>query len=177
MEEKKKSIKKITKGLYVLSCILFSILVVVGIGMLIYASAFFYKNNTILDALSFNNQMGLKDINKLYEYSTGVHIAYFGLIFLQIGLMIYVLCNACFIFKNISFDGIPFKLIIATKIHSIAVVSIIYNLIPTMTFDESKLSSSVRVGKQGIIFAVIFLGIAKVFEYGCILQQESDETL
>ena len=35
MEEKKKSIKKITKGLYVLSCILFSILVVVGIGMLI----------------------------------------------------------------------------------------------------------------------------------------------
>lgn len=177
MEQKKENIRKCTKALYIITKICFIAFCVAVAGLVLYATAFLAKCDAVLDVIKLKDSMGLNDIEDLYNYEQWVQSLFFIVKLAQVGIMAAILYNTCIAFKNISKDGIPFKMFVATRIRVIAILSLIYSLIPTMTFDTSKLSSDFSSGDMGFVVAIVFLGIAKIFEYGCILQQESDETL
>lgn len=177
MESKKESIRKFTKALGIVSAISFVGCIIGAITMVIYTTAFFYKSNAVMDTLNISKEFGLKDINDLYNYNLWTQSFFFILKFAQIGIISAIFVYAYYIFRSISTDGVPFKMYVATRIRTVAILSFVYSVIPTMTFDTSDLTSDFNAGDQGIIISIIFICIAKIFEYGCMLQQESDETL
>ena len=78
------------------------------------------------------------------------------------------------IFKDISKDGSPFEMKHVKRIKRVAFLYLIISLIDSET---SAISISISFNMVGIVGALMFYCIALVFEYGCALQQESDEIL
>ncbi len=78
------------------------------------------------------------------------------------------------IFADISIDDSPFEL---KQVKRIRKISILYFIITLMDFGTKEVSFSFTVNVVGIVGALMFWCIALIFEYGCELQKESDETL
>jgi len=78
------------------------------------------------------------------------------------------------IFKDISIDDTPFEYKQAKRIRKIAIY---YLIISLMDFGSQGVSFSIGLNLVGIVGALMFWCIALIFEYGCVLQKESDETL
>jgi len=78
------------------------------------------------------------------------------------------------IFKDISIDSSPFEIKHVRRIRKIAIFYFVVSLIGLQSFD---LSFSYSMNLVGIVGAVMFWCVSLIFEYGCELQQESDETL
>jgi len=89
-------------------------------------------------------------------------------------LMANLFLQAQNIFKDISKDGSPFEMKHVKRIKRVAILYLIISLLDSET---SALSISISFNMVGIIGALMFYCIALVFEYGCALQQESDEIL
>ena len=89
-------------------------------------------------------------------------------------LMSHLFLQAQNIFKDISKDGSPFELKHVKRIKRVAILYLIISLLDSET---SVVSISMSFNMVGIVGALMFYCIALVFEYGCALQQESDEIL
>ena len=89
-------------------------------------------------------------------------------------LMANLFLQAQNIFKDISKDGSPFEMKHVKRIKRVAILYLIISLLDSET---SALSISISFNMVGIVGALMFYCIALVFEYGCALQQESDEIL
>jgi len=91
-----------------------------------------------------------------------------------LALMANLFLQAQNIFKDISKDGSPFEMKHVKRIKRVAFLYLIISLIDSET---SAISISISFNMVGIVGALMFYCIALVFEYGCALQQESDEIL
>lgn len=101
-----------------------------------------------------------------------IYLAVFGII--ALGLMANLFRQAGNIFKDISQDSTPFEMKHVKRIKRIAVI---YLIISLFDFEKSGASTSITLNIVGIVGALMFWCIALIFEYGCELQKESDETL
>ena len=95
------------------------------------------------------------------------------------GLVSLILLSVLFkdardIFKDISVDSSPFEIKQVKRIRKIAVFYFIVSLLGFQTMD---FSFSYTMNFVGIVGALMFWCISLIFEYGCQLQKESDETL
>jgi hypothetical protein len=78
------------------------------------------------------------------------------------------------IFKDIHVDSSPFEM---KHVKRIKRVAILYLIISLIHFETSVASIMISLNLVGIVGALMFWCIALIFEYGCALQKESDETL
>ncbi|HEY5536631.1 MAG TPA: hypothetical protein VIL99_17075 [Ignavibacteria bacterium] len=78
------------------------------------------------------------------------------------------------IFKDIHVDSSPFEM---KQVKRIKRVAILYLIISLINFETSATSIMISLNLVGIVGALMFWCIALIFEYGCALQKESDETL
>jgi len=78
------------------------------------------------------------------------------------------------IFIDIRIDSSPFEMKHVNRIKRVAVLYLIISLI---NFETSAASIMISVNLVGIVGSLMFWCIALIFEYGCALQKESDETL
>lgn len=76
------------------------------------------------------------------------------------------------IFKDISLDESPFTMKQVKRIRKIA---ILFLIIAVLNFEG--VSPAFSVNFAGILGALMFWCISLIFEYGCELQKQSDETL
>lgn len=95
------------------------------------------------------------------------------------GLTSFILLSILFkdardIFKDISVDSSPFEMKQVKRIRKIA---IFYFIVTLLDFQTGELSFSLGMNLIGIVGALMFWCISMIFEYGCELQKESDETL
>lgn len=102
---------------------------------------------------------------------------------LSTGIMTAILFVTSFIFKDISHEGTPFTKKNSNKIRTISLLLIAneiimppLRLLVLMIFVPAvEATSSINLGN--IVAAAVFFCLALIFEYGRLLQQESDETL
>jgi len=78
------------------------------------------------------------------------------------------------IFKDIDVDSSPFEM---KQVKRIKRVAILYLIISLINLQISATSIVISLNLVGIVGALMFWCIALIFEYGCALQKESDETL
>jgi hypothetical protein len=78
------------------------------------------------------------------------------------------------IFKDIQVDSSPFEM---KQVKRIKRVAILYLIVSLINFETSATSIMISLNLVGIVGALMFWCIALIFEYGCALQKESDETL
>ncbi len=95
------------------------------------------------------------------------------------GIVSFILLSILFkqardVFKDISVDSSPFEMKQVKRIRKIAIFYFVVSLLGLQSFDYS---FSYSMNFVGIVGAVMFYCISLIFEYGCELQQESDETL
>lgn len=95
------------------------------------------------------------------------------------GLVSLILLSILFkdareIFKDISVDSSPFEMKQVKRIRKIA---IFYLIISVLDLQTTAFSFSFTMNFIGIVGALMFWCISLIFEYGCQLQKESDETL
>ena len=88
------------------------------------------------------------------------------------------------IFKDLSIEPLPFQMKHAKRLNKIAVMTILVSIIPGtvqsilyMIFAPDSAANVDGFGMIGVIVAVLFFFLAKIFEYGLSLQQQADETL
>lgn len=98
---------------------------------------------------------------------------------LSAGITVLILLTFLFrlaisIFKDISMDETPFQMKQVARIKKIA---ILYFVISLMDFGVKQISFTFTLNLIGILGGLMLWGIALIFEYGCELQKESDETL
>ncbi len=95
---------------------------------------------------------------------------------IKVGLYLAIFIFARKIFVEVTRSDTPFAYIHVKRMRIIALLMFIAN-----TFSESAQGSSLNVRWElnlvGIIAAFIIWGFSYIYEYGCRLQQESDETL
>lgn len=99
------------------------------------------------------------------------------------GIMTVILFVTSSIFKDISREGTPFTKKNSNKIRTISLLLIAneiiippLRLLVLMIFVPAvEATSSINLGI--IVATAVFFCLALIFEYGCLLQQESDETL
>lgn len=103
----------------------------------------------------------------------------------SIGIIIFILYLAERIFKNIYDSQSPFERVNVKKLKNIAWLMLAFTIIPTyvetvlrfflMRNTASPYNFSIDI--TTICLTVIFFALAYIFEYGCLLQQQYDETL
>jgi len=82
--------------------------------------------------------------------------------------------EACELFRDISVDSSPFEMKQVKRIRKIA---IFYLIVSLLDFSGEAFSFDFTMNFIGIVGAIMFWCISLIFEYGCQLQKESDETL
>ena len=95
------------------------------------------------------------------------------------GLTSFILLSFLFkeardVFKDISIDSSPFEMKQVKRIRKIA---IFYLVVSLLDFGGQEFTFSFTMNFVGIVGAIMFWCISLIFEYGCQLQKESDETL
>ena len=95
------------------------------------------------------------------------------------GLVSFILLSLLFkqardIFKDISQDSSPFELKHVKRIKKIAIFFFVISL---LDFQSTGFTFSFTLNFIGIVGALMLWCISLIFEYGCQLQRESDETL
>lgn len=91
-----------------------------------------------------------------------------------LNLLAQLFKNAREIFLDMYRDDSPFEKKQVSRIRKIA---ILYFIISMINFEAQGFSMSLTLNLLGIVGALMFWCISLVFEYGCELQQQSDETL
>lgn len=99
------------------------------------------------------------------------------------GIYTIMLFSVSKMFKKISEEGTPFRDHSVKCLNTVGILFMLNSCVPsyisgiiigiTSSFENANFSVSL----DNIIIGAIFLLLAKIFSYGCILQQESDETL
>lgn len=91
-------------------------------------------------------------------------------------LMIILLKQARGMFKDINMDGNPFEI---KHVKTIRKIAIYFFVMVMVNVDTGNTISDLRYSFDftGIVAAGILWCISYIFEYGCLLQNESDETL
>lgn len=151
----------------------------VGIGLCIAGAVYIMINGNV-DLLVLNGKVVLHSPLSA-EWLEGKDSWY--LISFLIGLMvkliltILLLKQADQMFADISTDRTPFEMKNVRRIRRIAVFYLIISLLSVESGANSLGNLDISVDVNGIIGAGIFWLISMVFEYGCVLQTESDETL
>lgn len=106
-------------------------------------------------------------INALELTMTGVEIAFALLLFAGKGIIyLAVLLSTRQILREVAIGGTPFEQIQIRRMKRISILILVGSVINFM---------SIQIG-EWVIALVVWL-LAMVFDYGCVLQQESDETL
>lgn len=178
MEEKKKKIQKLCKGLDAFTKIAFVLLVVASILMLLLMIGSLVAKDYLVDFFNTHSANISGNFNVLLSDSKFIIATYFGLIIIYLIVISAVMFRANEIFKNIKNDGLPFKNVNSTKIRDIAVAIVVYSLLPQMNINTRGLwDVNIGINLGSFLFAVVFVLLSIIFEYGCLLQQESDETL
>ena len=99
------------------------------------------------------------------------------------GIMAAILFTSSFIFRDISRENTPFTKKISEKIKIISLLLIAAEVLLSplellaMLVVMPEVNAAVSFNLGSIIVAAVFFCLALVFEYGCILQDESDSTL
>lgn len=91
-----------------------------------------------------------------------------------LNLLAVLFKNARDIFRDMRRDDSPFEMKQVKRIRKIAVL---FFIISMMDFESQGFSMSLTLNLLGIVGALMFWCISLVFEYGCELQLQSDETL
>lgn len=166
--------KKIAVALSIIGCLT---LVSVIIYSLIFISLCVPQNEFTDIVLS----EFLKDA--VYTKSGIVHML-IAEITVQMVLLMRIFMILCDIFEDISRDYTPFTMKHVVRIKKIAWISIVINLIADAggILEQKIFSGYVEwdiwdIDVMGLVFCGVIFLIARVFEYGCQLQQFSDETL
>ena len=103
----------------------------------------------------------------------------------SLGIIIVILYLAERIFKTIYDSQSPFELLNVKRLKTIAWLMLAFTIFPTyvetilrfflMRSTTSPYNFSIDI--TTVCLTVIFFALAYIFEYGCLLQQEYDETL
>lgn len=86
-------------------------------------------------------------------------------------------------FRQISADGTPFRIESVRRMKRIAILLLINAVLPNLVqclivgFSVSWKASSFSLGLSSLFLGLIFYLLTQIFSYGCILQQESDDTV
>lgn len=129
---------------------------------------------TMLEAIGVHSS---KRLIALSQLTRGFRVLFMMLILAQEFIIIAIMFLGLSLFGNMRKDGIPFKIKNALHIKKISILMIFYCLIPTMSNTEGTISSDLHFGGKDILLAIMLYVLARIFEYGCELQRESDETL
>lgn len=97
-------------------------------------------------------------------------------------ILAYLLWTASMIFKDLAANFTPFSDIIVSRLRRIAVLMLIYALVPQIVYSILHTvlipGYSINLGlNMSFFFALIFYCLTEIFRYGASLQKESDETL
>ncbi|EAF0350772.1 TPA: DUF2975 domain-containing protein [Listeria monocytogenes] len=97
-------------------------------------------------------------------------------------ILAYLLWTASMIFKDLAANFTPFNDITVSRLRRIAVLMIIYALVPQIIYSILHTvlipGYSINLGlNMSFFFALIFYCLTEIFRYGVSLQKESDETL
>lgn len=178
MEEKKKKIQKLCKGLDAFTKIAFVLLVVASIFMLLLMIGSLVAKDYLIDFFNTHSANISGNFNVLLIDSKFIIASYFILIIIKLIVISAVLFRANGIFKDIKNDGLPFKNGYSSKIRDIAIAIVVYSLLPQLDITTRGLwNINIGINLGSFLFAVVFSLLSIIFEYGCLLQQESDETL
>ncbi|EAC4529291.1 DUF2975 domain-containing protein [Listeria monocytogenes] len=93
-------------------------------------------------------------------------------------ILAYLLWTASMIFKDLAANFTPFSDITVSRLRRIAVLMLIYALVPQIVYTVLIPGYSINFGlNMSFFFALIFYCLTEIFRYGASLQKESDETL
>lgn len=91
-----------------------------------------------------------------------------------LNLLAVLFKNAREIFRDMRSDDTPFEM---KQVRRIRKIAILYFIISMIDFESRGFSMSLTLNLLGIVGALMLWCISIIFEYGCELQQQSDETL
>ncbi len=166
-------IKSISKALAVLSKIA-RIFCFVGIGVLTSGIIFLMLFGN-MDLIVLN---GSVTVHSPFEMLALQGMDTWKIVFMaSAGITSFILLAILFrhardLFRDISVDGSPFEMKQVKRIRKIAVF---YLIISIMNFEG--ITPDFSLNFAGVLGALMFYCISLIFEYGCELQRESDETL
>lgn len=195
----KKDIKKISKFMYLVTDVakMFGILaLVVVIAIPIVTAIMFTKENIDLEEnyIDFTQEsnsifLDLNDISHDYDieivYENKLDLKAFMIVFgvkaIEYVLLLGMLNNLCKIFKNIRNEETPFIKSNLKYTEKVSIYMLLATIVPPVIawglgkILEIRAPFTLKI--VSVIYALTAITIVKMFEYGCELQKESDETL
>lgn len=100
------------------------------------------------------------------------------------GFVIAILFFAGAIFKDLSVEPSPFQLKHAQRLKKIGTLTILVSILPAVAqsvtlkiISPAAEADTDGLGLIGIVLAIMFYCLGRIFEYGAMLQKQSDETL
>ena len=168
-------IKSVSKALAVLFKIA-RIFCFVGIGALSVGVLYIMIFGNI-DLIVLNGKVVLHSPYAMFQIND---ISNWQIIFTSfVGITSFALLSILFklareVFEDISVDSSPFEMKQVKRIRKIA---IFYLIVSILDFSGEAYSFDITMNFIGIVGAIMFWCISLIFEYGCQLQKESDETL
>lgn len=93
---------------------------------------------------------------------------------IKMGLYLGVFIVSRKIFAEVSVNDTPFEMVHVKRMRMISIMMLVANII---CVTAQSYGISWGIDAAGIIGSFIIWGFSNIFEYGCRLQQESDETL
>lgn len=180
MEKKKTITDKIQKASRILSIFvkIAKIVCMISIGFVV-ASIVYVMICGNIDLLVWNDKIILHSPIRssiLSSYDSWQMIGILVAMMVSLILATALLNQARIMFADMSQDHTPFMMKNVKRIKKIAIYYLIISLLDIQTV-ESITDLSFSMNTVGILGAAIFWCIALVFEYGCELQKEADETL
>ncbi|MCM3039982.1 hypothetical protein M3201_09775 [Paenibacillus motobuensis] len=110
-------------------------------------------------------------------------MAHFFVSISRLGIIFAMFLIARAIFKDISKEYTPFIAIHTKRLHAISILMIGLAIVPGVVeiimiqLVQPTIKTNVSFELSYLVVAVIFFCLAQIFDYGRLLQQQSDETL
>lgn len=124
--------------------------------------------------------------SSLASYAEGPRaelMAHFFVSISRLGIIFAMFLIARAIFKDISKEYTPFIAIHTKRLHAISILMIGLAIVPGVVeiimiqLVQPTIKTNVSFELSYLVVAVIFFCLAQIFDYGRLLQQQSDETL
>lgn len=157
------------------------ILIAIAMGMLLLGMVILGFSNTEL------SQSLQQTFNITVQNASAVGIAVrnlvmvFGLGMIELAIIFMIFRTMYKIFRAISLDHTPFRSENAKSMKKIAILIIVMGLVDSVaSFLADKLlgpQADFGIDFMWLVMAAVIYCIALIFDYGCQLQQQSDETL
>ena len=182
MDNFQKKIQTNSKTLYIILNIL---LIVIFLDIIVQIAAIFWINTSPENIVNFK----VGPIPVFYPFANSLNISeqelsiLIGAELIRQGFIIPILLIARSIFRDIQTDQTPFTNQQVTRLKKISGLMLLLIIIPfiaetLMTLNLSEIvKQSVQFNMTNIIFVLLFYFLSRIFDYGRILQQQSDETL